>query len=204
MKTHRLARVAEVVREVAATTILFEIRDPRVKNVTVTRAEVSADLQAAKVYVSIMGTERDQVNAMHGLKNSAGFIQSKLAKRLLTRFLPIITFVKDDGVKKSVEIARILAEEKARRGETDGPAVIDDDEEDDDDDGAEVDDDDADSDYEDSVDDDEESAAEGGNARATNPVAGLGHGTDPMADITDVVAPAGGEDAPGTKPTSSV
>jgi ribosome-binding factor A len=117
MKTHRLARVAEVVREVAATTILFEMRDPRVKNVTVTRAEVSADLQNAKVFVSIMGTEREQVNAMHGLNNAAGFIQSKLAKRLLTRFLPIITFVRDEGVKKSLEIARILAEERQRRGE---------------------------------------------------------------------------------------
>ena len=42
MKTHRLARVAEVVREVAAETILFELQDPRVKGVTVTRAEVAA------------------------------------------------------------------------------------------------------------------------------------------------------------------
>ena len=56
MKTHRLARVAEVIREVASETILFELRDPRVKGVTVTRAEVSADLQHAKVFVSIMGT----------------------------------------------------------------------------------------------------------------------------------------------------
>jgi ribosome-binding factor A len=121
MKTHRLARISEVIREVAATTILFEIRDPRVKNVTVTRAEVSADLQNAKVYVSIMGTERQQVNALHGLANAAGFIQSKLAKRLDTRFLPVISFIKDEGVKKSIEIARLLAEERALRGETEKP-----------------------------------------------------------------------------------
>src|SRR5207244_1314072 len=51
MKIHRLARVAEAVREVASETILFELRDPRVKSagVTVTRAEVSGDLQHAKV-----------------------------------------------------------------------------------------------------------------------------------------------------------
>ena len=60
MKTHRLARVAEAIREVASETILFELRDPRVKMVTVTRAEVSGDLQHAKVYVSIMGSEREQ------------------------------------------------------------------------------------------------------------------------------------------------
>ena len=116
MKTHRLARVAEVVREVAAETILFEVRDPRVKNVTVTRAEVAADLQHAKVFVSVMGTEKDQALAMHGLKNAAGFVQSKLAKRLETRFLPVIIFVVDEGVKKSVEVARLLREEQEKHG----------------------------------------------------------------------------------------
>ena len=116
MKTHRLARVAEVVREVAAETILFEVRDPRVKGVTVTRAEVAADLQHAKVFVSVMGTEKDQALAMHGLKNAAGFVQSKLAKRLETRFLPVIIFVVDEGVKKSVEVARLLREEQEKHG----------------------------------------------------------------------------------------
>lgn len=127
MKTHRLARVAEVVREVAATTILFEIRDPRVKNVTVTRCEVAADLQHAKVFVSVMGTDKQQRDALVGLKNAAGFIQSKLADRLMTRFLPVLTFVPDEGVKKSIEVARILAEEKRLRGETDEAPVVDDD-----------------------------------------------------------------------------
>ena len=57
MKSHRLARISEVVRETAANAILFELKDPRVKSVTVTRAEVSADLQHAKVFVSVMGSE---------------------------------------------------------------------------------------------------------------------------------------------------
>jgi ribosome-binding factor A len=118
MKSHRLARVSEVVREVAAEAILFELRDPRIKNVTVTRAEVSADLQHAKVYVSIMGSEKDQKLALHGLESSAGFVQSKLAKRLTSRYVPHVTFVLDEGVKKSLEIARILREE---RGESAQP-----------------------------------------------------------------------------------
>ena len=90
MKTHRLARVAEAIREVASETILFELRDPRVKMVTVTRAEVSGDLQHAKVYVSVMGTEKEQQLTLHGLRHAAGFIQSKLARRLQTRFTPVI------------------------------------------------------------------------------------------------------------------
>src|SRR3954470_5281864 len=110
MKTHRLARVAEVVREVASETILFELRDPRVKNVTVTRAEVSGDLQHAKVYVSIMGNESEQKLCMYGLRNAAGFVQAKLAKRLETRFTPLLTFVLDHGVKNSIEVTRLINE----------------------------------------------------------------------------------------------
>lgn len=124
MKSHRLARVSEVVREVAAEAILFEVRDPRVKGVTITRAEVSADLQHAKVYVSLMGTEKEQSLTMHGLKSSAGFVQSKLAKRLTTRFVPHVSFVVDEGVKKSIEISRLLAEETKRlRTDADGEAA---------------------------------------------------------------------------------
>ena len=117
MKSHRIARVNEVVREVAAEAILFEIKDPRVKNVTVTRAEVSGDLQHAKVFVSLMGTEKEQKLTLYGLESAAGFVQSKLAKRLTSRYVPHVTFVVDEGVKKSIEIARLIREEQLKRGE---------------------------------------------------------------------------------------
>src|SRR6202162_2578901 len=107
MKMHRLARVSEAIREVASETILFELRDPRVKGVTVTRAEVSGDLQHAKGFVSLMGSPKEQELCLHGLRHAAGFIQSKLATRLKTRFTPVIDFVVDQGVKKSIEITRL-------------------------------------------------------------------------------------------------
>jgi ribosome-binding factor A len=121
MKTHRLARVAEAIREVASETILFELRDPRVKSVTVTRAEVSGDLQHAKVYVSIMGDEREQRLTMHGLKHAAGFIQSKLAQRLQTRFTPVLTFVLDEGVKRSIEMTRLINEALGPKAPSESP-----------------------------------------------------------------------------------
>jgi ribosome-binding factor A len=114
MKSHRIARVSEVIRETAATAILFELKDPRVKNVTVTRAEVSGDLQHAKIFVSIMGSEKEQQLTMHGLKSAAGFVQTKIASQLTSRYVPHITFVLDDGVKKSVEIGRMIREESER------------------------------------------------------------------------------------------
>src|SRR4051794_1005317 len=113
MKAHRLERVAEVVREVASETILFEVRDPRVKGVTVTRTEVSGDLQHAKVYVSVMGSPAEQQACLRGLEHASGFVQSKLAGRLKTRFTPVIKFVLEGGVKKSIEMPRTLNEERA-------------------------------------------------------------------------------------------
>jgi ribosome-binding factor A len=122
MKTHRLARVAEAIREVASETILFELRDPRVKGVTVTRAEVSGDLQHAKVYVSVMGSPKEAQLCMHGLQHAAGFVQSKLAGRLQTRFTPVIHFVLDQGVKKSIEMTRLINEALAQSAPQDKSA----------------------------------------------------------------------------------
>ena len=116
MKAHRTARIAELIREVSSETILFELRDPRVKGVTVTRAEVSADLQHAKVFVSIMGSDKDQSLCMYGLRHASGFVQSKLATRLKTRFTPVIHFVLDQGVKKSIEVTRLINEALGRTG----------------------------------------------------------------------------------------
>ena len=114
MKPHRLERVAEVVREVASETILFELRDPRVRGVTVTRAEISGDLQHAKVFVSVMGSLQEQKLCLHGLNHAAGFVQSKLANRMKTRFTPVIHFILDQGVKNSIEISRLINEALAQ------------------------------------------------------------------------------------------
>jgi ribosome-binding factor A len=51
---------------------------------------------------------------MHGLRHAAGFLQSKLATRLQTRFTPVIKFVLDEGVKKSIEMSRLINEALAQ------------------------------------------------------------------------------------------
>lgn len=110
MTSRRTAKVAEAIREQVSTTILFGIKDPRVKNVTVTRVEVAGDLRRAKVYVSVMGDEKQQSLCMHGLNSARGFLQSKIADRIKTRFTPELVFVLDQGVKHSLEATRILRE----------------------------------------------------------------------------------------------
>jgi ribosome-binding factor A len=110
MPTHRSLRMAEAIREVVATTILFEVADPRVRLVTVLRVEVSGDLKSATVYVSIMGTEADRQQAFRGLIHATGYLQARVAARLQTRFTPVLKFKHDDSVKKSVELTRLIEE----------------------------------------------------------------------------------------------
>jgi ribosome-binding factor A len=110
MSSRRLLKAAEAIREVVSMAILAEIRDPRVKDVTVTHVEVAPDMRSAKVHVSVMGDERQQNLSLRGLQSSAGFLQSKIAEQIDTRYTPRLMFVLDQGVKKSIEIARILKE----------------------------------------------------------------------------------------------
>jgi ribosome-binding factor A len=100
--------MAEAVREVVSWAILAELSDPRIRDVTVTYVEVSPDLRSAKVHVSIMGDDTKQQLCMHGLAHSAGYLQKKIAKRIESRYTPKLRFILDMGVKKSIEINKIL------------------------------------------------------------------------------------------------
>ena len=108
MASHRIAKAAEAVREVVSMAILTDLKDPRIQDVTVTYVEMAPDMRQAKVHVSVMGNETKQRLSLAGLKSAAGFLQSKVAKRIDTRYTPRLEFVLDLGVKKSIEIAEIL------------------------------------------------------------------------------------------------
>ncbi len=105
-----MLKVAEAVRETVAMSILTEIQDPRVKNVTVTYVEVSGDLRLAKVKVSVMGTPAQQALCIKGLQSCAGFLQTKIAKRIKSRYVPRIEFILDPGVKQSIAVSQLLSE----------------------------------------------------------------------------------------------
>lgn len=110
MTSRRVLKAAEAIREVVSTTILLELKDPRIQDVTVTYVEVSPDMRSAKVHVSVMGDDSKQRLSLHGLQSAAGFLQSKIAKRIDTRYTPRLQFVLDQGVKHSIEVSRILSE----------------------------------------------------------------------------------------------
>jgi ribosome-binding factor A len=110
MTSRRIQKAAEAIREVVSMAILTDLKDPRVRDVTVTSVEVSPDMRQAKVHVSVMGDETRQNLSLRGLQNSAGFLQSKVAKRIDTRYTPRLTFMLDLGVKRSIEISQILSQ----------------------------------------------------------------------------------------------
>jgi ribosome-binding factor A len=110
MSSRRVLKAAEAIREVVGMAILADLKDPRIENVTVTHVEVSGDMRQAKVYVSVMGDERAQKLCLHGLQSAAGYLQQKVAKRIDTRYTPRIMFELDQGVKKSIAIAKLLDE----------------------------------------------------------------------------------------------
>jgi ribosome-binding factor A len=110
VSTRRLLKAAEAVREVVSMAILTQVRDPRVQDVTVTRVEMDPDMRAATVHVSVMGSPAKEELALRGLASSAGFLQAQVAERIETRYTPRLKFKLDAGVKRSIEIARVLSE----------------------------------------------------------------------------------------------
>jgi ribosome-binding factor A len=110
MPSRRTEKAAEAIREVVSMAILVELNDPRVRDVTVTYVEVSRDLRYAKVHVSVMGDETRQNLTLRGLQSAAGFLQAKIAERIDIRYTPKLSFLLDQGVKRSIAVAKILRE----------------------------------------------------------------------------------------------
>ncbi|MCE5303840.1 MAG: 30S ribosome-binding factor RbfA [Planctomycetaceae bacterium] len=119
MPSRRTEKAAEAIREVVSMAILTELQDPRVRGVTVTHVEVSADLRYAKVHVSVMGDENRQKLTLRGLQSAAGFLQAKVAKGIDIRYTPKLSFHLDQGVKHSIAVAKILREVLPPKAEAD-------------------------------------------------------------------------------------
>ncbi|HUO52676.1 MAG TPA: 30S ribosome-binding factor RbfA [Gemmatimonadaceae bacterium] len=114
--SRRADRVAEAIREEAATALTGGAKDPRLVGfVTVTAVEVTPDLRHAKVFVSIMGTEEERARTMEGLADTAKAVRTRLAKTLRLRFAPQIAFRHDPSVERAARIESLLAQVKAER-----------------------------------------------------------------------------------------
>ena len=109
----RSKRVSELLLKEISWLIKRELKDPRVGFVTLTRVDVSKDLRHAKVFVSIMGEEKDRVASLRGLKSAVGFLKMRLGQNVRLKNLPDIDFVLDtslDRVKRINELLKNLKE----------------------------------------------------------------------------------------------
>ena len=112
MAAPRMRRINEVLREVIGAAIASELSDPRIGFVTVTSVETSPDLRAARVYVSVLGSEEEREATLEGLRSSHGVIQSKIAEQTRMKRTPTLSFHYDSTVEQGMRISRLLEEEE--------------------------------------------------------------------------------------------
>ncbi|GJQ26260.1 MAG: hypothetical protein HBSAPP02_12920 [Phycisphaerae bacterium] len=113
--SHRIGRVAHVIRDVVSDCIANRLSDPRIQRFTsVTRVELSPDLRIASVHVSVMGTAAEARTTMQGLESARGLVQTRLAKQLDMRQCPLIRFILDEGLKKAADLIRQIDETMAQ------------------------------------------------------------------------------------------
>ncbi|BAY62097.1 ribosome-binding factor A [Calothrix brevissima NIES-22] len=106
----RVSRVAELIKREVSQMLLNGIKDDRVGTgmVSVTDVDVSGDLQHAKIYVSIYGTEEAKAETMAGLRSATGFVRSELGARVRLRRTPEVIFIEDDSLERGTRVLTLL------------------------------------------------------------------------------------------------
>jgi ribosome-binding factor A len=109
MPSDRMRRVNQAVRQVLSEA-LPELKDPRIGFVTVTGVETSPDLRQARVYVSVLGSERKRERSIAGLEAAHGVLQARLAAELRLKRTPQLSFEYDPTVERGVRMSRLIDE----------------------------------------------------------------------------------------------
>lgn len=108
--SRRVARVSELIKREVSQMLSTGIKDERVGAgmVSVTNVNVSGDLQHAKIYVSIYGTEEAKAQTMQGLKSATGFVRRELGHRVRLRRTPEVLFVEDRGIEEGSRVISLI------------------------------------------------------------------------------------------------
>ena len=105
----RMRRVNESVRQVLSEAV-GELKDPRIGFVTVTGVETSSDLRQARVFVTVLGSERKREQTLAGLTAAHGLLQARIARDLRMKRTPQLTFQYDPSVERGVRMSRLIDE----------------------------------------------------------------------------------------------
>ena len=101
MSKLRAEKLQALIKQEMSNMLIRDVKDPRVKFVTVTGVEVSNDLSYAKIYVSLYGSEEQQAEAWKGLQSALGFFRREIARRIELRVAPVLSFHKDTPMDPS-------------------------------------------------------------------------------------------------------
>ena len=118
-QNHRLAMMArEFLREISKI-VNFEMQDPRMGMVTITKVEPAPDVKTAKVYFSMIADEKGRADAVRALQDARNFIRAQLRARMKSvRYIPELTFKFDQSIEGSIRISRLIDKVVAERAET--------------------------------------------------------------------------------------
>ena len=119
----RVARVSELIRREVSQMLTRGIKDDRVGigMVSITKVVVSGDLQHAKIFVSVYGTEEAKAATMAGLDSATGYVRGQLGHRLDLRRTPEVLFVEDKGLEEGDQVLNLLSKlRRDREDSTDG------------------------------------------------------------------------------------
>ena len=108
-RPERMRRVDEALKKVISETIPT-LKDPRIGFVTVTSVETSRDLDHAKVWLSVFGSERQRERTLEALEGAAGVIQGRINRELKLRRTPHLEFVHDRAVEGGVRMTQLIDE----------------------------------------------------------------------------------------------
>ena len=106
--TNRLGRVNEELKREISQVINYELKNPDVTGmISVTKVKITPDLKYAKVYVSVLNS-KNLKKTMEGLKDSSGFIRTRVAQTVNLRITPELIFEYDDSIEYGEKIDAIL------------------------------------------------------------------------------------------------
>ena len=105
---NRTVRVGEQILKEIAILLIENVKDPRVREVTMTGIKLSKDLKYAKVYYSVLGGPREVDKAQAGLDSAKGYIKRMIGRRLELRYIPELLFIHDDSLETGMNIEKLL------------------------------------------------------------------------------------------------
>lgn len=86
----------------------YEVKDPRLQDVSLTAVDLSRDLSVAKVYFSLLNPDDDASKALDGLDKAAGFLRGKLGSAIKVRHVPELRFAHDDSAEHGMKISELI------------------------------------------------------------------------------------------------